>query len=117
MTPDETEPDETRPRRAPALVVGVGASAGGIEALRTFFSHVQANSGITYVVILHLSPEYESRLAEVLQATVKIPVTQVRESVKLEPNHVYVISPNHSLEMNDTTLVVSEMTKPEDRRA
>src|SRR5262252_9414482 len=83
------------------LIVGIGASAGGIQALSDFFAHVAPDSGMAYVVILHMSPDHESKLAEVLQSNVPIPVTQVRERVKVEPNHVYVVSPNHSLQMKD----------------
>ena len=57
------------------LIVGLGASAGGIQAFREFFEHVPENSGTAYVVILHLSPEHDSRLAEVLQVVTTMPVT------------------------------------------
>jgi chemotaxis response regulator CheB len=50
------------------LLVGLGASAGGIQALKEFFENVPENSGIAYVVILHLSPDHDSRLAQVLQS-------------------------------------------------
>ena len=99
------------------LIVGLGASAGGIRALKDFFANVPANSGMAYVVILHLSPDHESKLAEVLQSNVPIPVTQVRERVKVEPNHVYVVSPNHSLQMRDGYLGLYELTRVEERRA
>ena len=56
------------------LVVGLGASAGGIQALKEFFSKVPRDSGIAYVVILHMSPEHESKLAQILQITSAIPV-------------------------------------------
>src|SRR5229473_7831345 len=74
------------------LVVGVGASAGGIQALKEFFKRVNDDTGMAYVVILHMSPEHESKLAEILQVVSRIPVTQVNERVKIEPNHVYVIA-------------------------
>jgi len=83
------------------LVVGIGASAGGITALKEFFGHVTADSGVAFVVILHLSPQHESNLAAVLQAETKVPVTQVTEAVKLEPNHVYVIPPTKYLGVDD----------------
>src|SRR5689334_17191203 len=67
------------------MVVGLGASAGGIRALGEFFEHVPEGSGMAYVVILHLSPEHDSRLAEVLQKSTRMPVTQVNESVRVEP--------------------------------
>ena len=99
------------------LTVGIGASAGGIQALKTFFSQVPADSDMAYVVILHMSPDHESRLAQVLQTTAAIPVTQVVDRVKVEPNNVYVISPNKSLSMLDGHLALSEMTRIEERRA
>jgi two-component system CheB/CheR fusion protein len=99
------------------LIVGIGASAGGILALKEFFAQVPADSAIAYVVILHLSPDHESRLAEVLQVTAAIPVTQVKEGVRVEPNHVYVIPPHQSLAMRDGHLTLSEMTRIEERRA
>ncbi|MFL6227182.1 MAG: CheR family methyltransferase [Pyrinomonadaceae bacterium] len=99
------------------LIVGLGASAGGIKAFKEFFAGVPARSGMAYVVILHLSPEHESRLAEVLQVSAKVPVTQVSESVRIEPDHVYVIPPNQSLSMVDSTLQLSDVTRIEERRA
>jgi two-component system, chemotaxis family, CheB/CheR fusion protein len=99
------------------LVVGLGASAGGIKALKEFFSNVPADSGMAYVVILHLSPDHDSQLAEVLQHTAAIPVTQVTDHVHVEPNHVYVIPPNQSLSINDGHLSLSEITRVEERRA
>jgi two-component system CheB/CheR fusion protein len=99
------------------LIVGLGASAGGIQALQSFFTHVPTDSNMSYVVILHMSPDHESRLAEVLQTTTSIPVTQVKGRVKVVPNHVYVISPNQSLAMHDGYLALSDVTRVEERRA
>jgi two-component system CheB/CheR fusion protein len=114
---------ESQPRRRiidsarVSMVVGVGASAGGIRALSEFFAHVPPDSPIAYVVILHLSPDHDSRLAEVLQAATSMPVLQVRETVTLEPSHVYVIPPNQALEVQGATLRLTPMTRPEERRA
>src|SRR5215813_4127479 len=99
------------------LVVGLGASAGGIQALKGFFSKVTKDSGMAYVVILHMSPEHESRLAEILQVTSPIPVTQVRKRVKVVPDHVYVIPPNQNLEMSDGHLDLKDMIGVEERRS
>ena len=99
------------------LIVGLGASAGGIKAFKEFFEHVPADSGMAYVVVLHLSPEHDSHLAEVLQVSASIPVTQVRERVRIQPNHVYVVPPNQSLSMPDGHLGVSNVTRIEERRA
>src|SRR5690349_14602646 len=105
--PEFTEPD---------LVVGVGASAGGISVLKEFFRHVPSTTGNAYVVILHLSPEHESLLSEILQTVAAIPVTQVTERVRMEADHVYVIAPNKSLSVADGHLNVSDVIGFEGRR-
>src|ERR1700712_3435488 len=98
-------------------IAGIGASAGGIQALKTFFENVDEHSGIAYVVILHLSPDHDSHLAEVLQTVSKIPVSQVLEKVTVEPNHIYVVPPNQHLTMLDGSIIVSPNLTIEDRRA
>jgi two-component system CheB/CheR fusion protein len=96
---------ETRVVSAPGLtVVGIGASAGGLAALKKFFSEMPEDSGLAYVVVVHLSPDHESHLAELLQADVRFPVTAVTDTVPLEKNRVYVIPPNANLEAIDTHL-------------
>jgi two-component system, chemotaxis family, CheB/CheR fusion protein len=110
-------PHAASPAPAAPFVVGLGASAGGIEALREFFAHVTPGSGTAYVVILHLSPDHESRLAEVLQTTATIPVTQVTERTTIEVDRVYVVPPNKLLALDHQSIMVAEMTLPEQRRA
>jgi two-component system, chemotaxis family, CheB/CheR fusion protein len=99
------------------LIVGIGASAGGVQALKEFFEQISADSGVAYVVILHLSPDHDSHLAEVLQTVTQIPVEQVREKTRLEPNHVYVVPPNQHLAMRDGFVDVSPNMSLEERRA
>jgi two-component system CheB/CheR fusion protein len=99
------------------VITGIGASAGGIQAFQDFFQNVPANSGIAYVVILHMSPDYDSHLAQVLQTTAKMPVTQVNEKVRVEPDNVYVVPPNQHLTMSDGHIIVTPNTQIEDRRA
>jgi len=99
------------------LIVGLGASAGGIQALRAFFQHVPADSQIAYVVILHLSPDHDSQLAQVLQTVAHIPVMQVMEKVRVVPNHIYVVSPNQHLVMEEDFIVPSSNLRVEERRA
>src|SRR5215472_3656032 len=102
----EKQSDDSRDH---IFVAGVGASAGGITALRQFFEQVRPNSGIAYVVILHLSPEHESNLAALIQASSSIPVKQVTESVAVQPDHVYVIPPNHYRVMTDGVVKLAEL--------
>ena len=102
---------------APRLVVGLGASAGGIKALQEFFQGMPPDSGAAFVVVLHLSPEHESHLAEVLQVVTRMPVRRATETIRLEPDHIYVISPNTSLRIADGHLTVSDSLRLEERRA
>ena len=99
------------------LVVGIGASAGGVGALRNFFANVPAHTGMAYVVILHLSPDHDSQLAEVLQSVSLLPVTKVEQRVRVEPDHVYVIPPNKSLQIKNGHIDVLDVTSNEVRRA
>src|SRR5262247_10794 len=114
---DEVQAEQAHQHQAPEMVVGLGASAGGIGALSQFFSRVPPQSRISYVVILHLSPDHDSKLAEVLQASTAMPVTQVRQAVTLESDRVYVIPPNQTLEVDGQTLRLLPMLRPEERRA
>jgi len=92
------------------FVVGIGASAGGVSALRAFFSHVEPHGDIAYVVIQHLSPQHVSTLPALLQSQTTLPVAQVTEDISVEPNHVYVIPPNKYLLMADGRI---RLTEPE----
>ena len=109
-TPDD--PEQT-PHVGPT-VVGIGASAGGLAALKTFFGHVPEGSGLAFVVVVHLSPEHESHLAELLQPHVPFPVQQVTETVPVEADRVYVIPPGRNLSAVDTHLRLSPL-EPERR--
>ncbi|MGB3544796.1 chemotaxis protein CheB, partial [Rubrivirga sp.] len=113
-TPPSERPGtpEEGPREVPT-VVGVGASAGGLAALKEFFDHVPEDSGLAFVIVVHLSPEHESHLAELLQPSVRVPVQQVTETTELKPDHVYVIPPGRNLSAVDTHL---RLTPLEERR-
>ena len=93
--------------KTPDLVIGLGASAGGIVALKDFFAHTPRSTGAAYVVVLHLSPDHESRLAEVLQTATPMPVTQAHNDVELRPDSVYVIPPNSNLALTNAHLAVA----------
>ena len=99
------------------LIVGLGASAGGINALKEFFERIPADSGMAYVVILHLSPDYDSKLAQVLQVVSKIPVQKVEQKTIIKPDNVYVIPPDKSLKMVDGHITISPINTVEERRA
>lgn len=90
-------------------VVGLGGSAGAIQALQTFFRKTPLDTGAAFVVVMHLSPEHESSLPELLQACTSMPVIQVTTTVRMQANRVYVIPPGKSLESMDGSLQLTEM--------
>ncbi|RRB07846.1 CheR family methyltransferase [Larkinella rosea] len=101
----------------PSLLVGIGASAGGVEALISFFEQVPPQSGIAYIVILHLSPDYDSQLTQILQNVTPISVCQVTQKQRVVADQIYVIAPNQHLEMQDGHIAVLPNMTVEDRRA
>ncbi|AZF15675.1 CheR family methyltransferase [Pseudomonas sp. R3-18-08] len=88
-------------------VVGIGASAGGLQAVKAFFEHMPQDCGMAFVVILHLSPDHQSVADRIIQESTRLPVLQVTETTPIEKNRVYVISPAQHLAMNDGYLAVS----------
>jgi two-component system CheB/CheR fusion protein len=98
-------------------VVGIGASAGGLQALQHFFTQMPTDTGMAFVAILHLSPSYESNMASLLQKTTTMRVTQVNEATTILPNNVYVIPPTHQLVMVDSTVRLDVQEEPRGRRA
>jgi len=90
-------------------VVGLGGSAGGITALRQFFEAMPPDSGMAFVVIMHLSSEHESLLADVLQRSTKMRVVQVQNTEHMEPDTVYVIPPRKALTTLDGSLHLADL--------
>src|SRR5882757_9733 len=90
-------------------VVGLGGSAGSITELQKFFGAMPPTSGMAFVVVVHLSPEHESMLAELIQHMTSMPVRQVVKDVRLKANHVYVIAPGKHLTMLDGQLRLKEL--------
>jgi two-component system CheB/CheR fusion protein len=93
------------------LVVGIGASAGGLKALEAFFRHLPETSGMAFVIVVHLSPEHESQMASLLQQHTAMPVAQVEGPVQVEAGHVYVIPPGKDLTMADGHIELSERSR------
>lgn len=98
-----------------SFVVGIGASAGGVDALRQFFRYVRPDCGMAFVVIMHLSPDHESSLPALLQTQTTIPVIRIIEPVKMEPGHIYVIPPRTYLVMMDGMIQLTEPEQPRGR--
>ena len=93
-------------------VVGLGASAGGLEALEQFLGHVPKECGLGFVVVQHLDPTYKGILVELLQRSTAMPVVQIKDLMKIEPGHVYVIPPNKDLSILHGVLHLLEPAAP-----
>lgn len=89
-------------------VVGIGASAGGLEALERFFANVSAGSGMAYVVVQHLSPDFKSLMEELLRRHTGLPIHLVEDGMPVEADHVYLIPPKKEMIIADGRLLLSE---------
>lgn len=107
--------DRPLPRHA-HLVVGIGASAGGLEAFKNFFAHMPADCDMAFVLVQHLAPDHVSLLAELVGRSSRMPVTEAVDGERAEPGHVYVIPPNATLSIADGLLQVSKPAPPRKHR-
>ena len=98
------EPDAAPRRPAPFPIVGVGASAGGLEAFRRLLGALPGDTGMAYVLVQHLDPRHESVLADLLSQATRMPVSEVKGDVRVEPNRVYVIPPTQDMGIADGIL-------------
>jgi two-component system, chemotaxis family, CheB/CheR fusion protein len=88
-------------------IVGIGASAGGLEAFSQVLSHLPIDTGMAFVLVQHLDPSHKSLLTEILARTTPMPVWEVMDGMAVEPNHVYVIPPNTIMVIGDGILHLS----------
>jgi two-component system, chemotaxis family, CheB/CheR fusion protein len=98
-------------------VCAMGASAGGVTALQSFFSQINDDLGLAYVVIVHLAPDQPSALAEILGTRTSMPVHTVQGSTKLQANSVYVIPPDRELVIKGDDLTARPFSEPRGRRS
>jgi two-component system CheB/CheR fusion protein len=99
-----------------APMIGLGGSAGSIHALTEFFKAMPPDSGMVFVVVLHLSPTHESTMAELLARSTTMSVVQAENGQQVEPNHVYVIPPGKYLTAIDGHLKLTDMDDEHGRR-
>ncbi len=108
---------ESLPTKAYVPICAIGASAGGVHALRSLFRLLPDDLGLAYVVIVHLAPEHPSALAEVLSTCTKMDVLQVTDTPELRPNCIYVIPPDRELVIEGDNVHARAFTEPRGRRA
>jgi two-component system CheB/CheR fusion protein len=100
------QPDKGSAR--PDFIVGVGASAGGLEALEALFGAMPEHTGMAFVVILHLKPDYKAMTAELLARKTALAVKEAQDGEKVRPDHVYVIPPGRDLQIYKGALQLME---------
>jgi two-component system CheB/CheR fusion protein len=104
------EPDKKKP--LPLPIVGIGASAGGLEALEQFLKNVPEKCGIAFVVIQHLDPTHKGVMPELLQRATAMEVCQVKDRMRVKPDSVYIIPPNKEMSILHGVLHLFEPTTP-----
>jgi len=110
--PSETQTDEPRGTDLPFPIVGIGASAGGLEALELFLGNVPEKSGMAFVIVQHLDPTHKGIMAELLQRSTSMPVVQISDRMKVEPGRVYLIPPNRDLSLLHGVLHLLDPSAP-----
>jgi two-component system, chemotaxis family, CheB/CheR fusion protein len=98
-------------------VVGVGASAGGLEAFSELLANLPTNTGMAFLLVQHLDPTHTSFLAEILSKQTQMPIEEAREGVEVLPDHVYVLPPNKTLTLVDNLLHLANRETTEQRHS
>lgn len=102
----------TPPSNESFFIIGLGASAGGLEALQEFFKAMPIDSGMAFIVVVHLDPHHVSLLPEILQRQTTMPVKQITDNVMVEPNKIYIIPPNKRLSILNNHLQITDLELP-----
>src|SRR3954471_16244502 len=110
------ESGEGAPPGSHPVIVCVGASAGGVQALQALFKALPDQSGAAFVIVMHLDPNRRSELEGVLSANTRMTVVQIEERAKLEANYVYVIPPDRQLELADGEVLATPFDEPRGKR-
>ncbi|WP_051201207.1 chemotaxis protein CheB [Butyrivibrio sp. XPD2002] len=92
----------------PHCVVGIGASAGGLEALQQFLTFLPSNTGMAFVIIQHLAPNHKSMLVDILGKYNSMPITEIEDGMLVERNHIYMIPPKYNVEIHNNVLNLKE---------
>ena len=93
-------------------IVGIGASAGGLDALRELLQHLPPDTGMGFVLVQHLAPKRESALTQILSRTTSMPVCEAVDNLPVEANHIYVIPPNRILTIVTRLLKLLPRSQP-----
>jgi two-component system CheB/CheR fusion protein len=114
---EDSAPAEASQVSRKPVIVGIGASAGGVRALQDLFEALPETTGAAFVVVVHLDPETRSELSSILGAQTRMPVVQVGAAQEVCADHVYVIPPDRRLHITDSDIAAAEFDEPRGRRA
>ena len=96
------------PAAEPYHVVGIGASAGGLEALEQFFEHMPEDSGLCFVIVQHLSPDFKSMMDELLSRRTRIRIIHVEDGIEIHPNAIYLMPPRKEMILSGGRLFLTD---------
>src|SRR5262245_40269050 len=115
----EKGPERQRQSKSkrPSYIVGMGGSAGALEAFEQFFTHMPPDSGLGFVLVTHMDPTHKGMMPELLGRCTTMKVVQVEESMPVRPNHVYIIPPNKDMSILHGVLHLQELSAPRGTRA
>src|SRR5580704_15050764 len=106
--------DPTTERPQARYVVGIGASAGGLEALEAFFDNLPDGMGMAFVVVQHLSPDFKSMMDELLARHTRLPIRLVEDGMAVEADHIYLIPPKKEMIISGGRLLLSEKERQQE---
>lgn len=98
-------------------VIGIGASAGGLNALKSFCKYMPTDAGLAIVIVQHLDPDHNSMLTELLGSHTSMEVVEVKNKMELKPDKIFIIPPNHNLKIKDNHLLITTFTKHHGNRS
>ena len=105
MSPPKTPPESgDKPGKPSFPIVGIGASAGGLEAFKQLLHALPVDTGMGFVLVQHLAPTHASNLAEILSRSTRMTVREVQDESRVIPNHVFVIPPDRNMIISGGTL-------------
>jgi len=112
MTENRNKQQKTSDNSSNMLYVGIGASAGGLDALEKFLSNITEKSGMAFIIVQHMDPTHKSGLVNILSRYTKLKVQEVEDGVKVIEDHVYIIPPNKDMGILDGKLQLMEPLEP-----
>ena len=102
------------PEARPLYVVGVGASAGGLEALQRLFEKIPVTGEMAFVVVQHLSPDFKSLMDELLARHTQLKISRVEDGMLVEPDHIYLMPPKNEMIISGGRLLLTERDRQQE---